>query len=137
MRFTRNQIIKSVFIVIFVSILAIGVVSLVWHVMGGSLGAHQTYATVMSWDIVQVDEDTFRHVTVQYRVDGVTYEGVLEYWAGRSWVDTIRISYNPDNPSEITVAYGPWFVWLVPAIGLAGLILEFAILPHIRRRKQL
>ena len=134
MRFTRNRTTRTVFMVMFISVLVIGIVSLVWHV--GASGP-QTYATVVYWDRDWVGEDFVTHAIVQYEVDGVVYEGVLEYLTGSiRGVDRIRISYNPDNPREIEVAYGSWIVWLIPAIGLAGIILEQFVLVLIRRKRR-
>ena len=69
----------------------------------------------------KADTDTYR-LNIRYTVDGVEYETVYENGPMREVGDTIKIDYDPSDPSKIGTHTAAWFPYLIIAAGVVAII---------------
>ena len=77
--------------------------------------------------------DTYR-LNLRYTVDGVEYETVFENEPVKKVGDTIKIDYDPSDPSKAGSHVGAWFPYLI--IGAGALAIIGGIISIIRNREK-
>lgn len=137
-KFERDYSYGGSFIFFGIIALAFGILCMI--VNNSRLDYPQVYAEVTGVELQHeadpddnADSDTYR-LNLRYTVDGVEYETVFENEPVKKVGDTIKIDYDPSDPSKAGSHVEAWFPYLI--IGAGALAIIGGIISIIRNRKK-